>query len=58
MTTTDPRSGNFSVHKTIEQLDYEAADNMANWRATQFHGACFRFCVAVIIAAITIAFLL
>ena len=58
MTNTDPQSGNSAVHKTIEQLDYEAADNMANWRATQFHGACFRFCVALIIAALAIAFLL
>ena len=58
MTNTDPRSGNSAVHKTIEQLEREARENMKALRATQFHGACFRFCVALIIAALALAFLL
>ena len=58
MTNTDPRSGNFAVHKTIEQLEQEARENMKALRVTRFHGACFRFCIALIIAALAFAFLL
>ena len=55
MTNTDPKSGNSAAHKSIEQLEREARENMKALRATQFHGICFHFCIALIVAAFAVA---
>jgi len=44
--------------KTIEELHEEAADNLAAWRASQFHRSALCFVIALIVTALSIASLL
>lgn len=44
--------------KTPYQIAEETAANMCNWRATQFHRAVLCFCIALIVAALSIASLI
>jgi len=44
--------------KTIEELHEEAADNLASWRASQFHRSALCFVIALIVTALSIASLL
>jgi hypothetical protein len=44
--------------KTIEELHEEAADNLASWRASQFHRSALCFVIALIIAALAFASLI
>ena len=44
--------------KTIEELREESADNLAAWRASQFHRSALCFVIALIVTALSIASLL
>ena len=44
--------------KTIEELHEEAADNLAAWRATQFHRSALCFVIVLIVTALAFASLI
>ncbi len=44
--------------KTIEELHEESTDNLAAWRASQFHRSALCFVIALIVTALAFAFLI
>jgi len=44
--------------KTIEELNQESAENLAAWRASQFHRSALCFVIALIVTALAFASLL